>query len=206
MWQAFCRILYKGATVTYLCTQSPTSTSMALNPNPHCTRYNHTRMRKGHCTSYYPTRKQTWQSSHPYSSKSCWSIPRHYPKSKGIWGRSTYYTVINTGSNSCLIALFTCSSPVFFFFAIEEKAWTISSHTCWHTLCDLCVVWITELSPTDAVFESSSLTVLEAELPCWLLKHLMLLNMRGRSPWEATTNSCESWQQLLQHEYRSTTN
>ena len=90
---------------------------------------------KGTARPYYPTRKQTWQSSHPYSSKSCWSIPRHYPKSKGIWGRSTYYTVINTGSNSCLIALFTGSSPVFFF-AKEEKAWTISSHTCWHTLCD----------------------------------------------------------------------
>ena len=69
---------------------------------------------KGTARPYYPTRKQTWQSSHPYSSKSCWSIPRHYPKSKGIWGRSTYYTVINTGSNSCLIALFTGSSPVFF--------------------------------------------------------------------------------------------
>jgi len=51
-----------------------------------------------------------------------------------------------------------------------------------------------------------SLTVLEAESPCWLLNHLMPLNMTGRSPWEATANSCESWQQLLQHEYHSTRN
>jgi len=30
---------------------------------------------KGTARPYYSTRKQTWQPSHPYSSKSCWSVP-----------------------------------------------------------------------------------------------------------------------------------
>jgi len=30
---------------------------------------------KGTAHPYYSTRKQTWQPSHPYSSKSCWSVP-----------------------------------------------------------------------------------------------------------------------------------
>lgn len=72
-----------------------------------------------------------------------------------------------------------------------ERAWSISSCVQWHTMCVfLYVVWIIELLPMHAVIERS--TMLETESPCWLSQHLMLLNMTGGSPWEATTNKCES--------------
>ena len=72
-----------------------------------------------------------------------------------------------------------------------ERAWPISSCVQWHTMCVfLYMVWIFELLPMHAVIERS--TMLETESPCWLSQHLMLLNMIGRSPWEATTNKCES--------------
>ena len=59
--------------------------------------------------------------------------------------------------------------------------------------------WIIELLPTHAVFARS--TVLDVELSCRLSQRWMPLSMTGRSFWEAKMNNCESWQQLLQHEY-----
>ena len=40
-----------------------------------------------------------------------------------------------------------------------------------------------------------------SELPCWLSQRLMPLKTTGRRPREATTNNCESWKRLLQHEH-----
>ena len=41
----------------------------------------------------------------------------------------------------------------------------------------------------------------QSESPCWLSQRLMPLTMTWRRPREATTNNCESWKSLLQHEH-----
>ena len=75
------------------------------------------------------------------------------------------------------------------------RAWTILSCAWWCTMHG----FMHSLGITHArrlrVFSCT-----QDRVALWLLQHLMLLKMAGRSPREATLNNSESWKRPLQHE------